>query len=263
MRNWVMVLGLWGCAGGSDSIGEGTTPPSGTSGGAAGGGPGCTADVSKVTFATEDGETLAADHHVAATPGSGAVILFHMIPPSNDRSGYPKRVRDALADLGVSVLNVDRRGAGRSTGDPAAAYTGEGGRLDMEAAVRYLLDPDAGCSVDPSRLLLVGASNGSTSVHDYTAAHAGDLPDPRALVWMSPGTYTEAQVAVSGSATEQTPLLWLYPTNEPYSDAFVGQAADWEFTQRGAVHGTQMFDGSALEDDTVADVAAWTERWLL
>ncbi len=261
MRCALLLLVLTAC--GSDSstqASEATTPPLEPPSETV---PSCTGDVREVSFSTADGETLAADHHVAAEPGRGAIVLFHMIPPGNDRTGYPKRVREVLSDLGVTVLNVDRRGAGASSGDPESAYTGAGARLDMEAAVRYLLDEDAGCTVSPDKLLLVGASNGTTSVHDYTAEHDTALPDPAAVVWMSPGTYTETQVPVTGSETEATPVLWLYPTNEAYSGDFIGGSSSWEFVERGSVHGTQMFDGGQLEADTVADLVSWVERWIL
>jgi hypothetical protein len=263
MRVWMMVAGLVACGAADDTDGElSETTQTGSTSAPSGQVEACSGEVLSVRFDTEDGETLAADHHVPAESGLGAVILFHMIPPSNDRKGYPKRVREALAELGLTVLNVDRRGAGGSTGDPVAAYEGEGARLDMEAAVRYLLTSEAGCEIDRSKLLLVGASNGSTAVHDYTAAHSADLPDPAATAWLSPGDYTEEQIAIAGSVTEAVPVLWLYPTNEPYSGAFVGGAADWEFIERGEVHGTRMFDGGALEDDTVADLVGWAERWV-
>ena len=263
MRVGLMVAALVACGGAEDTDGElSETPASGSTTAPSAQVEACSGEILSVRFDTEDGETLAADHHVSAEPDLGAVILFHMIPPSNDRKGYPKRVREALAELGLTVLNVDRRGAGGSTGDPVAAYEGEGARLDMEAAVRYLLSPESGCPVAESKLLLVGASNGTTAVHDYTAAHGADLPDPAATAWLSPGDYTEEQNAITGSATERTPVLWLYPTNEPYSGAFVGGAVDWEFVERGEVHGTRMFDGGDLEDDTVAELVGWAERWV-
>ena len=57
-------------------------------------------------------------------------------------------------------------------------------------------------------------------------------------------------------------MLWVYPTNEPYSEAFVAGAPDWRFVQHGTAHGTGMFDGGGLEDDTVAELVAWVDAWV-
>ena len=214
----------------------------------------CDADEAVVELVTEDDVTLAADYQPAATQNRGAVVLLHMIPPSNDRTGYPARVRDAIQALDLSVLNVDRRGAGDSGGSAIDAYEGDGGRLDVEAAVRFLLDDAVPCAVDSEAIALVGASNGTTSVMDYTAEHAADLPDPASLTWMSPGSYTENQNAISDhrGTLEALPMLWLFPTTEPYSNGFIDDRGDdWEFVERGDQHGTRMFDGGDLEDRTL------------
>jgi len=223
----------------------------------------CGEDESVVTFETSDGVTLEADWRPASQPGRGLVVLVHMIPPSNDRRGYPERVRDLLAEEDVAILNVDRRGAGGSGGDAADAYLGEGGLRDMEAAVSFAIDDARGCAVNTDALVLVGASNGTTSVYDYVVAGDDDLPSAAAVVFMSPGGYTEAQYDLEPNQADRGwslsfPFLWLYPTNEPYSNAFVPDAPGaWSFVERGARHGTQMFDGDQLEDDTVSDMRAW------
>ena len=186
-----------------------------------------------------------------------------MVPPGNDRTGYPERVRDGLADEDVAVLNVDRRGAGGSGGVAEDAYFGEGGRLDVEAAVRFALDPARECEVNDAAVTLIGASNGTTSVYDYVVAGDDSLPFPAAVVFMSPGQYTEAQFPLEPNQDDRQwslsfPILWLYPTNEPYSNAFVPDAPGaWSFVERGTRHGTGMFDGADLEDQTVTDIKAW------
>ncbi len=224
---------------------------------------GCGTDWEVVNFGTEDGVILEADWKPAANANAGAVILFHMIPPSNDRTGYPLRVRDAFAAEGVAVLNVDRRGAGGSSGNFEDAYIGLGGLFDMQAAVAYVLDAARECDVDRDKLVLVGASNGTTSVHDYTVAHRDGFPMPAANIFMSPGGYTEGNNAFPTQQADwpvdlSLPYLWLYPTSEPWSDSYIADApASWRFVEDGAAHGTSMFDGGALEDSTVAEMAAW------
>lgn len=218
------------------------------------------AEESVVTFDTADGETLEADWYPAEATDSGAVLLFHMIPPNNDRTGYPVRVREALHALGVSVLNVDRRGAGGSTGSPGDAYEGEGGRLDVEATVTYALDQGA----DADKLVLVGASNGTTSVYDYVVGRTDGLPQAAAVVFMSPGTYTENQNDFvpqqdAWDVSLSFPFLWLYPHTEPYSQAFVPDAPGaWKFVEDGQQHGTNMFDEGQLESTMLGELTAWT-----
>jgi alpha/beta superfamily hydrolase len=225
----------------------------------------CGTDWSVVQFGTEDGETLEADYRPATTAGAGAVVLLHMIPPGNTRTGYPEPVRNELADTGFAVLNVDRRGAGGSTGVAVEAFEGPGGRLDVEAAVDFLLSPDRNCPVDRDKLVLVGASNGSTSVHDYTVAHRDDLPAPAATAFLSPGGYTANNQALPTDAASRgpelgLPILWVYPTSEDYSTGFIADAHDsWRFVEHGTQHGTRMFDGTQLQTDTVAELVAWIQ----
>lgn len=214
-------------------------------------------------FTTSDDVQLAADLWPGDTAGAPAVVLLHMAPPSNDRAGYPKRVRSALQSNGWTVLNVDRRGAGGSGGEAEEATAEPQARLDVEAAVRFLLDPARDCAVDRERIAIVGASNGTTSAFDYTLDHDASLPDPAALAFLSPGTYTlqnhDASTGDLGASWPDTiPLLWLYPTNEPFSGNFTADAPPaWAFVERGTQHGTRMFDGDALEDATVEDLVGF------
>jgi alpha-beta hydrolase superfamily lysophospholipase len=225
----------------------------------------CEATEAVVELSTEDGLHLAADYAPASSPDRGAVVLLHMIPPGNDRTSYPPEVRSAIAGRDLSVLNVDRRGAGGSEGIAQEAYEGPGGRLDVEAAVRFLINPALPCPVDPDTIAIVGASNGTTSVMDYAVGHDPSLPAPAALVWMSPGTYTENQnrLPASREVLDQLPLLWLYPTSEPYSTAYIDDAAPaWRFVERGDAHGTRMFDGGALQEQTTTELLEWFGRWI-
>ena len=226
----------------------------------------CGSDEVVVSFETEDGILLYADYKPAAHENRGAVILFHMVPPGNDRTNYPQRIRDAFASLDLSVLNVDRRGAGQSQGNAEEAYKGEGGRLDMEAAVRFLTDASRACRIDSSKIALVGASNGTTSVLDYTVAHAQGLPSPKALIWMSPGTYTENQHKVEDYRTvlDAMPIQWLFPESETYSLGFQeGAPSTWEFHQQpGDSHGTHMFDGGEQEERVRNAMETWLRTYV-
>ncbi len=219
-------------------------------------------DERAVVFETVDEVLLEADYQPALTQGRGAVVLVHMIPPGNDRTGYPRHVRDEFNDLDLTVLNLDRRGAGESAGEAVDAYEGRGGLWDLEAAVDFLVGEfTADCPVDPERILLVGASNGTTSVLDYAVEHENTLPDVAGLIFMSPGGYTQNQNTIEGN--EDVPIQWLYPTNEPFSADFVDDSENWEFIERGTAHGTRMFDGGDLESDTVGDMVDFMTALLM
>ncbi len=225
----------------------------------------CGSEEAVVELTTSDGLRLAADYRPAASENRGAVVLLHMIPPSNDRTTWPVEVRDAIGAADLTVLNVDRRGAGGSEGIAQEAYEGVGGQLDVEAAMRFLVNSELPCGVDRTRIALVGASNGSTSVLDYTVAHDPSLPDPAALTWLSPGSYTENQhrIPEQRAVLDALPILWMYPSSEPYSLGFIDNAAPaWRFTELGEVHGTRMFDGGELQEQATTELTEWFGRWV-
>ena len=175
------------------------------------------------------------------------------------------RTTGHLVDAGISVLNVDRRGAGGSTGIAVEAYEGEGGLRDMEAAMRFLQNPDLGCRVETTKIALVGASNGTTPVLDYTVGHDATLPAPASLTWLSPGGYTENQNRIPEHRTQldQTPILWMYPSSEDYALGYVDDGAPaWRFVELGEAHGTRMFDGGALEQQATTELVEWSRRWI-
>lgn len=166
-----------------------------------------------------------------------------MIPPSNDRSNYPRAFIDALTSAGITVLNVDRRGAGGSEGVAQEAYEGPKGRLDVVAALRWLND-EAPCAIDGSRLALVGASNGTTSILDYTLGE-GALP-LRALVLLTGGGYTENQnnIADHRATLDQQHMQFVFSTAERAWSAGFQEGAPqiWNFEEFDpGAHGTRMF----------------------
>lgn len=224
------------------------------------GGAACEAGQRTVTLQTSDGVALEADLLLPDDP-RGAAVLVHMIPPAWDRSSWPPRVREALADLGYAVLALDRRGAGQSAGEAEDAYVGEGGRLDVEAAVRYLQTLPEDCGALTEQLALIGASNGTTSVLDYVVARDEALPAPTAVVWLSPGEYTGNQHAVDEVRDVLDPLRLMvaYPTSEPWSEQFTTETpAGWELIElTDGLHGTRNFDDGALEAQLLAAMTAF------
>jgi pimeloyl-ACP methyl ester carboxylesterase len=225
------------------------------------GDPPCEPRDEVVTFETDDGLALEADLRSGAAPGEAAVVLLHMIPPSNDRTNYPLAFVDALAGRGLTVLNVDRRGAGGSEGDAMDAYVGPSGALDAKAAFDFLSTID--CPPDPARIGIVGASNGTTTALDYAVlAAADDLTPPAALVFLTGGTYTENNNAVADhrATLDPLPILFEFASNEAiWSASFVaGAPSSWTFDERdvGSGHGTNMFAADTASIGFVADFVA-------
>jgi hypothetical protein len=217
-----------------------------------------------VTFTTDDGVALEADLYRAG-PKSPVALLLHMIPPHHDRKDYPTRFIDALILQGITVLNLDRRGAGGSKGAAREAYRGSKGWLDAKAAHDFLRR--YACPVDVGRLACVGASNGTTTCVDF-AVHAGrheDVAPPRAVVLLTGGGYTEAQhrFAEHRAQLEQLSLLFVYGTAEARWSLRhkKGAPRTWRFQEhkglsRAAGHGTRVFKSRPKSVDAVAGFIA-------
>ncbi|MCP4500799.1 MAG: hypothetical protein GY822_12630 [Deltaproteobacteria bacterium] len=197
-----------------------------------------------VRFTTSDDVELVADYIPPSEPGRGVVVFFHMIPPSNDRTGFPLRVRESFSALGLGVLNVDRRGAGDSAGVALEAYEGPTAGLDVEAALRFVLADDRACVAASEKIMVVGASNGTTSVMDYVVNRSdASLPMPAAIAWLSPGSYTENQnsIADHNDVMSVLPVLTVHPANETWVAQFAGYSDAWKIvTLANGRHGTQI-----------------------
>jgi pimeloyl-ACP methyl ester carboxylesterase len=213
-----------------------------------------------VTFTTDDGVALEADLYPAG-PGSPAALLLHMIPPRHDRRDYPVRFIDALLLRGITVLNLDRRGAGGSKGEAREAYRGPKGWLDAKAAHDFLRRRP--CPVDVARLACVGASNGTTSCVDFAvqAEKHEDVATPRAVVLLTGGGYTEAQHRFRDHRPllEKLPLLFVYGTAEARwsLERKKGAPGAWRFQEerglsKAAGHGTLVFRARPKSINAVA-----------
>ncbi len=216
-----------------------------------------------VTLKTSDDLILTGDHCNSGKPGSPAVVLLHMIPPHHDRTNYPESFRRKLADKGLEVLSIDRRGAGDSEGVAKEAYTGPNGVLDVQAALSWLA---ANTDADLSSWGCVGASNGTTSCLDYTV-HAGRdevIVGPSALVFMTGGKYTETQNALAGSAAASVPVLFTFNAKEAgwsLTQKAVERTGDWRFeSYEPGGHGTRVFDPNPRAMDDVASFLAASLR---
>jgi hypothetical protein len=250
-----------GVAGAGGASGSGGSSGTGGLAGSGGGGGACVTGASVVHFVTDDALTLEADDYSTGEVGGPGVVLLHMDPPDNDRKNYGTAFIDAVLQKQIHVLNVDRRGAGGSQGDPQDAYLGGKGKLDAKAAMEFLAN--GGCAVDPFRIAIVGASNGTTTALDYTiyASSVTSVPFPSALVFLSGGPYTETQNAISDyhQVLDGEPILFVFPTvesawNQTYE---VGAPSAWVFAEYDpGAHGTLMFTAAPESIDKVASFLA-------
>jgi pimeloyl-ACP methyl ester carboxylesterase len=222
----------------------------------------CIAGQEVVQIATQDGVTLAADFASTGEQGAALAILLHMRPPNNDRSNFPPAFIQALNDTGFHVLNVDRRGAGGSDGVAEEAYTGVGGQLDVTAAVDFATTHP--CAPNMDRLVLIGASNGTTAALDYTVtAAAASKPKPAAMVFLTGGGYTENQHNIAGQtdSLNTLPLLFVFSTAErDWSTAFdtVTAPTSWLFMEYlNGDHGTRLFD---VEPNSIQTIVDWVAQ---
>jgi len=220
----------------------------------------CISDTSMVVaLPTTDGLSLAADWYTGEGMGR-AVILLHMIPPHHNRSNYAMEVIASLTDRGFAVLNLDRRGAGDSPGIPRDAYEGPKGVLDAKAAVEFLRS--TGC-VDMNRIAWVGASNGTTTVLDYTIAAAQDeaIELPAAIVYLTGGAYTENQHRIDDNRAilEGVTTRFVFSTDErTWSAGFMADApVTWSFEEYDpGGHGTIMF---TTRPESIDDFAVYLD----
>ncbi|MFT5355399.1 MAG: pimeloyl-ACP methyl ester carboxylesterase [Polyangiales bacterium] len=215
-----------------------------------------TVDPEIVTFRTEDDVELEAAFFAAPTPGRPAVVLFHMIPPSNTRGNYRRPFIDRLVTQCINVLNVDRRGAGGSGGVALEAYEGPAGAIDARAAFDFLLAHAAAPA--RTRLAMIGASNGTTSLNDYASLEAPPA-SLAAAVLLSGGPYTENQNSMTESGLRALPVLFAYPDSEAAWNNGVEENTEpaWRFMSHTAsAHGTQMLND---EDAAIAVVAFLAE----
>jgi hypothetical protein len=219
-----------------------------------------------VKLPTDDGLNLEADLYLSGAANGPAVVLLHMVPPQNDRTNYPQAFIDALVAKGATVLNVDRRGTAASGGDATEAHEGPKGKLDAKAAYDFL--QKHACVMDLSRVIFVGASNGTTTALDFTV-HAGAeaaITLPRALVFLTGGAYTENQnkIADNIDLLKAVPILFVYSSAEAtWSAAFKATAPPvWEFLEYSGVsatagHGTGIF---AAKPESINAVARFVEQ---
>ncbi len=215
----------------------------------------------EVTLTTADGVELIADLYTTGMTGSPVVLLLHMIPPGNDKSNFSPEFIDGLRAKGFAVLNINRRGAPGSGGSATEAYQGPNGVEDAIAGYAFVQNHECAMSVD--NLAIVGASNGSTTALDFTvkAAADGQLSQPRAMVFLSGGMYTENQnkIADNQALLANHPVLLAYPPAEAaWNTTVLGLGiSGWQGMEVSpGGHGTHMFGSNPEVMTEVANFLA-------
>lgn len=210
---------------------------------------------------TADGVRLVYDIHFADGERGPVAILFHMVPPFS-RTDWPVAFIDALRARGINVLNIDRRGAGESGGDPIDGHFGEGGLFDARAAYDAIRDEPC---VDASRFVMIGASAGTTTALGYAvdASKNDRYPRPDGLIFLTAGAYTEARVRVEDyrAVLNQIPTTFVYTRFEFDAQRWleplrVDPPERWsflDFTPGG--HGTVVFERAPDSVPELADEA--------
>ena len=112
----------------------------------------------------------------------------------------------------------------------------------VEAAVLHLQGAGAG------GIAILGASNGTTSMVDYTVWASGEgLPEPKAMAFLTGGTYTENQTAMDEVAAEGIPATFAFSTAERAwsveQEAVDPGGWSWLEYPEGA-HGARMFESA-------------------
>ncbi len=107
-------------------------------------------------------------------PFPAALLIAGSGPQDRDESLANHRpfllIADALTRKGIAVLRYDKRGVGKSTGNPDTATTMDLA-ADAQAALAFL---KSGKEIDGSRIGLIGHSEGAI-IAPYLAGHSKDV----------------------------------------------------------------------------------------
>ncbi len=204
-----------------------------------------------VTVTTRDDVEIVADYYAASSESRPLAVFVHMDPTgSSNRDNWPGEVLQPLVDADWHVMVPDRRGAGDSGGVAADAFETVAGAYDIEAVVLKAQETGFGSFV------LIGASNGTTSVLDYSALSASEgWPAPDGFVMLSAVGSTTNNHEISDMPG--VPAWFGYPASEADNNE-AWQAADpggWSFVEYDpGAHGTRMFGDAP---DAAAELSAW------
>jgi len=217
--------------------------------------PGAEAAGRPVTLPSADGVTIAGEFYEGATRPSPAVLLVHMLTRNRGEWGT---LPDRLRDLGLTVLAIDLRGHGQSSGSAGdlPAMT-----RDVRAAMQWLI---ARPNVRPDAMAVVGASLGAS----LALLASVDVPQVRAIGLLSPSLdYRGLRTDVSLIKRLGSRSLWLAASAE--DPMALRTMRDFAAEPSGpreqhvvtaVAHGTALLDRDAEVGRTLVD---WLRRTLL
>lgn len=178
----------------------------------------------EVSLTTADGETIAAWFVAASRPGSSAGTVLFLHGNAGNRS-HRLHAIDGFVRQGFSILLLDYRGYGGSSGDP----TGAGLTLDAETALSHLAG-ERGIAVET--LVFYGESIGSVpALRLVRRLWREEKREPAALVLE--GAFTTA-LEMGRKAFPFLPVSWLLSDPMDNLEAIRDVAAPTLF-----IHGTQ------------------------
>ena len=200
-----------------------------------------------MTISASDGTVLQARYYTALSGPAPAVLLIHQAGGS--QQDWEPLV-PALHGAGYAVLTLDLRGHGSSGGLPEWAQMPG----DVQAALRQLSELP---SVDPSRIVTIGASVGANLALNACA----DLVGCAATVALSPGLdYYGLATAPAIPRLRDRPLLIAASENDnnnPADSMMLDSLATSDhqlIVYPAAGHGTQML---AAQPELAARIVEW------
>ena len=209
----------------------------------------------RVTFPSLDGTALSGEFFEASNRPAPGVVLVHML--SRNKSDW-RELPDRIRDAGISVLAIDLRGHGASSGS-----AGELPPMiqDVRAAAQWL---GSRPNLRPDAMAIVGASLGAS----LALLAASELPAVRAIGLLSPsleyrGLRTDAGLVRRLGARR----LWLSAsTEDPLAlrtlkdFAAENSGPREQLVSNAAAHGTTLLERDGEVGRVLVD---WLRRSLL
>ena len=208
-----------------------------------------------VTLNSTDGVTIAGEYFEATARPAPTVLLIHMLSRhKGEWGGLPDRLRDA----GMTVLAIDLRGHGQSSG---SAQDLPSMVQDVRAAARWLASRP---NVHGDRMAIVGASLGASLALLATV----ELPQVRAVALLSPSlAYRGLRTDLSLIKRIGARPIWLAASSEDplalrTTRDFAAETSGPREQQvsNTAAHGTALLDRDA---DVARALVDWLRRSLL
>jgi pimeloyl-ACP methyl ester carboxylesterase len=207
-----------------------------------------------VTFTSNDATPLAAMFYEASNRPAPGVLLVHMLGRSKDEWSS---TAERLQDVGISVLAIDLRGHGSSSGNGAMLAPMVD---DVQAGLNWLSTRPG---IRPGAIALVGASLGA----NLAAVAAARGAAVRALALISPSLdYRGVRIDATLMRKIGDRPVWLAAsTEDPYAlrtvKELVSSGGAYEQRLSGArAHGTGLL---TADQDLARALVDWLRRTLI